>query len=78
MQHRDYFKNINMAVLGLGCSMWDLVPWPGIETETSWNSDANHLQLVRFKSKVPNKTALAADVNFRFRGHQVTCTADWL
>lgn len=57
--------------------MWDLVPWPGIETETSCNSDANHLQLVRFKGKVPNKTALATDVNFRFRGHQVTRTADY-
>ena len=34
-----------MAVLGLSCSMWDLVPWPGIETESSCNSDANHLEL---------------------------------
>ena len=26
-----YLFIIHLAVLSLGCSIWDLVPWPGIE-----------------------------------------------
>ena len=26
-----YIYFIHLAVLSLGCNMWDLVPWPGIE-----------------------------------------------
>ena len=31
----SFFFLFNLAVLGLCCSMWDLVPYPGIESRTA-------------------------------------------